>query len=142
MRRLSLLVCALVVAFAAAACFGTEPPPPPQPPNVVIKPEDVLAEGARPDAQQKASKGNTEERARNGGMSNEPPNDVWPYCGNVRRSITARRTPAPSSRARALRSRPAPARAPGSNEISRSGLARSEIAYIQVICGASRIERS
>jgi lysophospholipase L1-like esterase len=27
-RKLSLLVCALAVAFATAACFGTEPPPP------------------------------------------------------------------------------------------------------------------
>ena len=55
------------------------PPPPPQQqqaqqlPNIVITPEDVIADGARPDATQKASRGNTEERARAGGMSNEPP---------------------------------------------------------------------
>src|SRR5436190_10885311 len=54
------------------------PPPPPQQqqaqlPNVVITPEDVIADGARPDATQKASRVNTEERARAGGMSNEPP---------------------------------------------------------------------
>jgi TonB family protein len=46
--------------------------PPPPPPNVVISPEDVIADGARPDAQPKPSRGNTEERARAGSGSAEP----------------------------------------------------------------------
>src|SRR5205809_2176030 len=49
------------------------PPPTPPPPNVVISPEDVIAEGARPDAQPKASRGNTEERARAGSPSEPAP---------------------------------------------------------------------
>jgi len=49
-----------------------QPPPPPPPPDVVISPEDVIADGARPDAQPKASRGNTEERARAGSASAEP----------------------------------------------------------------------
>src|ERR1051325_1138416 len=48
------------------------PPPPPQPPPAVITPEDVIKEGARPDAQPKASKGDSAEQARAGG-SQEPP---------------------------------------------------------------------
>jgi TonB family protein len=48
------------------------PPPPPQTPPPVIGPEDVIKEGARPDAQPKASRGDTTEQARAGG-SPEPP---------------------------------------------------------------------
>ena len=48
------------------------PPPPQQSPPVTISPEDVIAEGARPDAQPKASRGDTTEAARAGG-SPEPP---------------------------------------------------------------------
>lgn len=48
------------------------PPPPPQPPPVTITPEDVIADGARPDAQPKASRGDTTEAARAGGAP-EPP---------------------------------------------------------------------
>jgi TonB family protein len=48
------------------------PPPPPQPPPPIIGPEDVIKEGARPDAQPKASRGDTTEQARAGG-SQEPP---------------------------------------------------------------------
>ena len=44
------------------------PPPPPRPqPDVVIGPEDVIAEGARPDAQPRPSRGDTQEPARAGG---------------------------------------------------------------------------
>src|SRR5438876_7956689 len=42
------------------------PPPPPQNPPPVIGPDDVLKEGARPDAQPKASRGDTTEQARAG----------------------------------------------------------------------------
>jgi TonB family protein len=59
------------------------PPPPPPPvqqiPPVVIGPEDVIAEGARPDAPPKPSRGDTEEPARvasggnRGGSEPEPP---------------------------------------------------------------------
>jgi TonB family protein len=49
------------------------PPPPPQNPPVVISPEDVIAEGARPDAAPKASRGDTSEAARAGSGSPEPP---------------------------------------------------------------------
>lgn len=53
---------------------ATQPPPPPPPPPppqqqmppAVISPEDVLAEGARPDAQPRASRGDTRETARAG----------------------------------------------------------------------------
>ena len=47
------------------------PPPPPQTPPPVIGPDDILKEGARPDAQAKASRGDTTEQARAG--SQEPP---------------------------------------------------------------------
>ena len=49
------------------------PPPPPQTPPPVIGPEDVIKEGARPDAQPKASRGDTTEPARAGGGAQEPP---------------------------------------------------------------------
>ena len=54
------------------------PPPPPQqqppsPPPPVIGPDDVIAEGARPDAQPKASHGDTTEQARAGSGAQEPP---------------------------------------------------------------------
>jgi TonB family protein len=52
------------------------PPPPPPPPRdtPVISPEDVIADGARPDGQPKASRGNTEEAARAGNSGTpEPP---------------------------------------------------------------------
>ncbi len=49
------------------------PPPPPQTPPPIIGPEDVLKEGARPDAQPKASRGDTTEQARAGAGAAEPP---------------------------------------------------------------------
>lgn len=50
------------------------PLPPPQMPPVVIGPEDVIAEGARPDAPPKPSRGDTEEPARvASGANAEPP---------------------------------------------------------------------
>ena len=49
------------------------PPPPPQTPPPVIGPEDVIKEGARPDAQPKPSTGNTTEQARAGGGAPEQP---------------------------------------------------------------------
>jgi TonB family protein len=50
------------------------PPPPPSPPPPIIGPEDVIAEGARPDAQPRASQGDTTEAARAGsGAAPEPP---------------------------------------------------------------------
>ena len=49
------------------------PPPPPQPPPPVIGPEDVIADGARPDAQPRASHGDTTEAARAGSGAPEPP---------------------------------------------------------------------
>ena len=54
----------------------SDPPPPqqqPQIPPVVIGPEDVLADGARPDAPPKASRGDTTEAARAGQNAAEPP---------------------------------------------------------------------
>src|SRR6058998_1465778 len=50
----------------------TAPPPPPPPPPV-IGPEDVIADGARPDAHPKPSRGDTTEQARAGGGAQEPP---------------------------------------------------------------------
>jgi TonB family protein len=55
------------------------PPPPqpqPQPPPQVIGPDDIIKEGARPDAQPKASRGDTTEQARAG--SQEEPQNVDP----------------------------------------------------------------
>src|SRR5213594_4298278 len=49
------------------------PPPPPQTPAPVIGPEDVVKEGARPDAQPKPSRGDTTEQARAGSGAQEPP---------------------------------------------------------------------
>jgi TonB family protein len=49
------------------------PPPPPQPPPQIIGPEDVIKEGARPDAQPKASRGDTTEQARAGSQHEEQP---------------------------------------------------------------------
>src|SRR5205809_5089298 len=49
------------------------PPPPPQAPPPIIGPEDVIADGARPDAQPKPSRGDTTEQARAGGGAQEPP---------------------------------------------------------------------
>ena len=51
----------------------TPPPPPPQTPPPVIGPEDVVKEGARPDAQPKPSRGDTTEQARAGSGAQEPP---------------------------------------------------------------------
>jgi len=48
------------------------PPPPPKTPPPVIGPEDVIKEGARPDAQPKASRGDTTEQARAGGAPEQP----------------------------------------------------------------------
>jgi TonB family protein len=50
-----------------------QPPPPPPPPPKVIGPDDVIKEGARPDAQPKASRGDTTEQARAGGQQQEQP---------------------------------------------------------------------
>jgi len=49
------------------------PPPPPQTPPPIIGPEDVVKEGARPDAQPKPSRGDTTEQARAGSGAQEPP---------------------------------------------------------------------
>jgi TonB family protein len=53
------------------------PPPPPQqqppPPPQVIGPDDILKEGARPDAQPKPSRGETTEQARAGERQQEQP---------------------------------------------------------------------
>ena len=49
------------------------PPPPPQTPPPVIGPDDILKEGARPDAQPKASRGDTTEQARAGAPQQEEP---------------------------------------------------------------------
>jgi TonB family protein len=54
------------------------PPPPPQPPPPVIGPDDILKEGARPDAQPKASRGDTTEQARAGGQQQEVPKPEQP----------------------------------------------------------------
>jgi TonB family protein len=49
------------------------PPPPPQMPPPVIGPEDVIKEGARPDAQpNRGSRGDTTEQARAGGAPEQP----------------------------------------------------------------------
>src|SRR5262249_26805563 len=47
------------------------PPPPPQTPPPVIGPDDILKEGARPDAQPKASRGDTTEQARAGSQQEQ-----------------------------------------------------------------------
>jgi TonB family protein len=52
---------------------ATPPPPPPQTPPPVIGPDDVLKEGARPDAQPKASRGDTTEQARAGSQEQPKP---------------------------------------------------------------------
>ena len=49
------------------------PPQPPPPPPPVISPDDVIADGARPDAQPRASRGDTTEQARAGSSAQEPP---------------------------------------------------------------------
>src|SRR5262245_17740394 len=49
------------------------PPPPPQTPPPVIGPEDIIKEGARPDAQPKASRGDTTEQARAGSQQEQQP---------------------------------------------------------------------
>jgi len=48
------------------------PPPPPQPPPPVIGPDDIIKEGARPDAQPKASRGDTTEQAKAGAPPRQP----------------------------------------------------------------------
>jgi TonB family protein len=47
-------------------------------PPVTISPEDVIAEGARPDAQPRASRGDTSQAARAGGGFSEPPKPEAP----------------------------------------------------------------
>src|SRR5438552_14508353 len=62
------------------------PPPPPQqqqqqpppPPAPVLGPDDILKEGARPDAQPKASRGDTTEQARVGGQDQPKPEPPKP----------------------------------------------------------------
>src|SRR5215471_11332996 len=66
------------------------PPPPPQTPPPVIGPDDILKEGARPDAQPKASRGDTTEQARAGSQPEqavpkpEPPKPVQQQAENKR----------------------------------------------------------
>ena len=59
-----------------------QPPPPPPPqqamPPVVIGPDDILKEGARPDAQPRASRGDTTEQARAGSQQQEAPKSEPP----------------------------------------------------------------
>jgi TonB family protein len=61
-----------VVQPPVAAPPPPPPPPPPQPtpqpPERVIRPDDLLVEGARPDGSPRASRGNTPDPARNGGQ--------------------------------------------------------------------------
>jgi TonB family protein len=45
------------------------PPPTPPPPDRVIRPDDILAEGARPDGSPRVSRGNTQEQARAGNQA-------------------------------------------------------------------------
>jgi TonB family protein len=47
------------------------PPPTPPPPDRVIRPDDLLAEGARPDGSPRASRGNTQDQARAGGSQDQ-----------------------------------------------------------------------
>ncbi|HEX4998115.1 MAG TPA: TonB family protein, partial [Terriglobia bacterium] len=47
-------------------------PLPPPPPPSVIRPDDVIADGARPDATPRASRGSTPEPARPGSLSPQP----------------------------------------------------------------------
>ena len=54
------------------------PPQPPQPPPPVIGPDDIIKEGARPDAQPKASRGDTTEQARAGSQQQEQPKPEQP----------------------------------------------------------------
>jgi TonB family protein len=54
------------------------PPPAPQAPPVVISPEDVIADGARPDAPPKPSRGDTRDTARAGSEPAEPPKPAQP----------------------------------------------------------------
>jgi len=55
------------------------PPPPPQPPPPVIGPDDVIKDGARPDAQpNRASRGDTTEQARAGGQQEQQPKPELP----------------------------------------------------------------
>lgn len=57
------------------------PPPPPLPPPappVTISPEDIIAEGARPDGQSRASQGTTQEQARVGSAPQEPKPEAQP----------------------------------------------------------------
>src|SRR5262245_46654883 len=55
------------------------PPPPPQPPPPVIGPDDIIKEGARPDAQpNRSSRGDTTEQARAGGQQEQEPKPEQP----------------------------------------------------------------
>src|SRR5204862_3436591 len=60
---------------AAAPPLPPPPPPPvPQPPpqpHPVIRPDDVIAPGARPDGQSQASRGGTQEPFKAGGLAGE-----------------------------------------------------------------------
>src|SRR5262245_4121102 len=47
------------------------PPPTPPPPDRVIRPDDLLAEGARPDGSPRASRGSTQDQARAGGSQDQ-----------------------------------------------------------------------
>jgi TonB family protein len=71
------------------------PPPPPQPPPPVIGPDDVIKEGARPDAQPKASRGDTTEQARAGAQeppTPEPPQPQQPQQAENKPTQLARNT--------------------------------------------------
>jgi TonB family protein len=65
------------------------PPPPPQTPPPIIGPDDILKEGARPDAQPKASRGDTTEQARAG----SPPEPSTPETPKQQQSPQAENKP-------------------------------------------------
>ena len=68
------------------------PPPAPQTPPVVISPEDVIADGARPDAQPKPSRGDTRDAARAGSEPAEPPKPAQPKQEEKEPTQVARNT--------------------------------------------------
>ena len=68
------------------------PPPPPQTPPPVIGPDDILKEGARPDAQAKASRGDTSEAARAGSQEQPKPEPQKQQQGSDRPPQLAQNT--------------------------------------------------
>jgi TonB family protein len=71
-----------------------QPPPPPQPPPPVIGPDDILKEGARPDAQPKPSRGDTTEQAKAGSqeLPKPEPAKAQPLGGENRPPLLAQNT--------------------------------------------------